>query len=1076
MKTKSIACFLGLAALAQMAAGAAVPEMVVKDRFGAIVNRLEIETCQVVIERVHDHAKVDFTLVFRNSSSQQLEGEFTMPLPPGAVVIGYALDVNGVMREGVAVPREKARIAYETIKAANIDPGYVEREEGNLYRTKIFPILANSTKAVRLTWIQAMEQGEDGLHLRLPFTHNVKVGKMEATLLPGAPAPAKSVDCGGLDFMEEKPGLWKAESPNYLMEKGWHLVFPSTPLPSLAIEQGGDRHFHLVDDAPTPPAPPPPTSLVVIWDVSSSRLDVDVEKDLAVIDALARANPKAKWEAVLVGDTATPISGDVATLRKRLAEAPRDGWADWSKVPAVSADRILVFTDLAPVSRPQSFPDLPGMVVVTHAPPPRSNHGIPRGVPVVSHATDAPEAMVAKLLTPILKVELLTPTPCPAIEYPEIVWPGERIRITGRAGGETTGWALRYSLAGKVLTERPVMKAAAFVPFAPMARNPLSTLHALAVQARLEDMPVRDDAALLKHEMDNGLVGEQTALIVLETLEHYVQHRIPPPEPEMLARYQMEIRRKSDDQTSPQNALFGAWTQRMHWRKKDWPWLDELLHPRLTHHTIWADAMRRAFEAGQYNAEILKASEAWKAKALELIAEKNQHTTAAETRDWAERLRRHADAGHAMESRKTPAPERDTPVAVSVQGAAPKKGVLNLKAPATLWDAMWRSGFQSGRDYGEWVDLYRNGRKESIYRKDYVATLLQPGDMIVVEPLGTAGGASFGGAGGVDPFGGGADFIGSPERKPIADNPWGTEPEKPPTASEFIRTVVAYASPSLDAIKSALAGRKDGYAAYLRLTGGQRHGAEFYVEAARILASSGQMDAAVRVLGNLRELPGPPFVRERTYAHILWMIGGRESADAILAELGTTAEEKALVLLDRAHFHLAAGKLALASPLLRAVADDETFPPELRSSALAVLNTLPQTEGEPMPELHRQHRLYSHRMDSDIRMVFIHPDPASTVQFGVEEPFSPPEICRGYSRVGGRVISKHGISEYQIGRALPGVHRAMVWDSKAGSATLFLFTNWGKANQTCAVHLVSMGVSVQDQEIGKLVFELPGER
>ena len=1071
MRTKLVACFLGLAALAQMAAGGVVPEMMVKNRFGAVENRLEIEACQVVIERVHDQAKVDFTLVFRNSSSQQLEGEFTMPLPPGAVVTGYALDVNGVMREGVAVPREKARIAYETIKAANTDPGYVEREEGNVYRTKIFPILANSTKAVRLTWIQAMEQGEDGLHLRLPFNHDVKVGKFEATLLPGAGAPAKSIDCGGLDFTEEKPGVWEAESPEYLMEKAWHLVFPSTPLPSLAIEQGGDRHFHLVDDAPTPPAPPAPTGILVIWDVSSSRLDVDVEKDLAVIDALARVVPKAKWEAVLLGDMAKPISGDIATLRKRLTVAPRDGWADWSKVPAVSADRILVFTDLAPVSCRQSLPELPGMVIVTHAPPPRSNHGIPRGVPVFSHATHAPEAVIAKLLTPILKVELLTPTPCPAIEYPEMVWPGERIRITGRVEGETTGWALRYSLADKVLIERPVMKAAAFVPYSPMARNPLSTLQALAVQARLEDMPVRDEAALLKHEMDNGLVGEETSLIVLETLEHYVQYRIPPPEPEMLARYQMEIRRKSDDQPSPQNALFGAWTQRMHWRTRDWPWLDELLQPRLTHHTIWAHAMRRAFEPGQYNAEFLKASEAWKAKALELIAEKNQHTTAMETRDWAERIAKHAQAGHAMENQKAPAPARDTPVAVSVQGAVPKKGVLNLKAPATLWDAMWRSGFRRERGFEEWVDLYRNGRKQTIYRENYVATLLQPGDMIVVEPLGTLGGA-----GGIDPFGGGADFIGSPERRPVADNPWGTEPEKPPAASEFIRTVVAYASPSPDAIKSALAGRKDGYAAYLRLMGGKRHGADFYVEAARILSSSGQMDAAVRVLGNLRELPGPPFVREREYAHVLWTIGARETAEALLAELGKSPEEKALVLLDRAHFRIAAGKLAFARPLLLAVADDETFPTELRASAVAMLNTIPHPEREPMPELHQQHRFYCHRMDSDIRMVLILPDPSSTVRFGVEEPFSPPEICRGYSRVGGRVVSKHGISEYQIARALPGVHRAMVWDSKAGYATLFLFTNWGKENQTCAVHLVSMGVSLQDQEIGKLVFELPGER
>ena len=1042
------------------------PEMMLKNQFGRVLARLEIEASQVVIERVHDHAKVDFTLYFRSSSSEAGEGEFIMPLPPGAVVTGHALDVNGVMRDAVAMPRGKANFAYETVRAPNHEPGCDEREEGNFYRVEGFPVLPKGVRVVRLTWLQAMEQCAEDLHLNLPFDFRVRVGKFEATLLPGS--GAKSFDCGGLEFKEMPSGGWKAERSDHRMEKAWEIVFPSLMLPSVAIEQGGDRHFHLVDHAPSPVSPPSPTRVAVVWDVSSSRLDVDIGKDLAVIDSLAHALPRAKWEAVILRDTATRISGDAATIRKRLEETARDGWTDWSKVPALGTDLTVVFTDLSPVSRPQILPDLPGMVVVTHAPPPRSNHGIPRGVPVYSHAEFAPDRMAARILVPRLTVELVTPNPCPEIEVPEIIQAGQRVIITGRAMGDTTGWSLRYKLADRVITERPVMKDSTFAPFSPMAKNPLSTLHALAVQTRLEDMPVRDDEALLKHEMENGLVGELTSRIVPETLDHYVQYRIPPPEPGMLARYEEEIRRKSEFKVSPANAFFKEWSPRAYWRAQDWPWLDQKLQPRLKHHTIWADAIRRTFEPGQYNADFLKASEAWKDKAVKLLAEEGEYTTPAQLSAWAERIDLHAQAGHALENTETPAPPPGTPVAVSVQGLVPRKGVFVIEAPANLWVAMVKAGFQRSRGHHENVVLYRNGTKRWIYRDEYAATILRPGDMIVVDLTGPTPKMVD-----IDPFAASPGGI-----NPFASDPFGgatasPKAEKPPADAQWIRAVVADDSPGPDAIKKAVAGKMDSYAAYLRLADGKRHGTEFYVEAARVLASMGQMDAAVRVLGNLRELPGNPFVREREFAHILWMIGGREAAEALLATLGNAPEEMALVLLDRAHFLIAADKPDHARPHLFALAEDEKYPAALRASALAVLNSLPRPEGAAAPAIHQKNRSYIERMDSDIRMVLIHPDSSSTARLGVEEPFHPPEICRDSSRVGGRIFSGHGISEYQIARALPGQYRALVWNSQSSIATIFLFTNWGKANQTCQVHFVSLGESVQDQEIGKLRFELP---
>ena len=51
---------------------------------------------------------------------QNLEGDFTLEMPAGSVVTGYALDIGGQMVDGVLVDQRQARIAYEArVRAAD---------------------------------------------------------------------------------------------------------------------------------------------------------------------------------------------------------------------------------------------------------------------------------------------------------------------------------------------------------------------------------------------------------------------------------------------------------------------------------------------------------------------------------------------------------------------------------------------------------------------------------------------------------------------------------------------------------------------------------------------------------------------------------------------------------------------------------------------------------------------------------------------------------------------------------------------------------------------------------------------
>src|SRR5208283_3879364 len=54
-------------------------------------------------------AETTTTMTFANPTARPMEGDLYFPLPEGATISGYALDINGAMVDGVAVEKHEAR-------------------------------------------------------------------------------------------------------------------------------------------------------------------------------------------------------------------------------------------------------------------------------------------------------------------------------------------------------------------------------------------------------------------------------------------------------------------------------------------------------------------------------------------------------------------------------------------------------------------------------------------------------------------------------------------------------------------------------------------------------------------------------------------------------------------------------------------------------------------------------------------------------------------------------------------------------------------------------------------------------
>ena len=83
---------------------------------------------------------------FFNSGSRQMEAELLFPLPEGVSVSRYAIDINGKMREAVPVNKNKGKQVFEAIENRRVDPGLLEKVDGNNFKTRIYPLLPNAER------------------------------------------------------------------------------------------------------------------------------------------------------------------------------------------------------------------------------------------------------------------------------------------------------------------------------------------------------------------------------------------------------------------------------------------------------------------------------------------------------------------------------------------------------------------------------------------------------------------------------------------------------------------------------------------------------------------------------------------------------------------------------------------------------------------------------------------------------------------------------------------------------------------------------------------------------------------
>ena len=524
-------------------------------------------------------ATVDTTLVFHNPNDRLLEGELVFPLPDGAAVCGYALDLNGVLTDGVVVKKEKARVAFEAETRQRVDPGLVEHVKGNLYRTRIYPLPARGSRTIRLSYttpLATAPNGDAALLLPMPRDTIAKLSVKIEVANEAAEAPVLG-GLGDLRFQQAE-NFWRVESTATNATPGadvW-VALPQLPANLTAIEKAAEGSVwfsisalapYLVDGKP----PVIPATIHILWDASGSRANADLQKDYALVSAL----PSESSFTLTVFRDAPESAREFKTaadLAAALKEIPFDGGSDFAALAAAIPNDgapVLLFTDgidtLA--DQPLEFTGTKPVAIVSQTVADREALRQACAGALIDLQTMDKDAALREILLPARRVVGVKGTGIANLQGLGRPATG-RVTLLGQLTAPEATVQIEYT--GGLLSDPFTLRAEGA-----RAGKTLATAWAAARVNQLSPRAEQFADELLALGRSYGLVSPATSLLVLESLDQWVRHEIEPPAslPELREQYFAALKSRGQETTDARTRhlqqLAELWKQRVEWWKTD---------------------------------------------------------------------------------------------------------------------------------------------------------------------------------------------------------------------------------------------------------------------------------------------------------------------------------------------------------------------------------------------------------------------------------------------------------------------------------------------------------------------------
>jgi hypothetical protein len=130
---------------------------------------LELRRHHVTVSVAGQVATTRVEQTFFNPNDRPLEGTYLFPVPRGAKLDGFAMDIDGRLTEAELLDAAKARKIYEDIVRSLKDPALFEYAGQDLFKVRIFPLEPRKEKRVKLEYTQLLTADGGLIEYRLPL-------------------------------------------------------------------------------------------------------------------------------------------------------------------------------------------------------------------------------------------------------------------------------------------------------------------------------------------------------------------------------------------------------------------------------------------------------------------------------------------------------------------------------------------------------------------------------------------------------------------------------------------------------------------------------------------------------------------------------------------------------------------------------------------------------------------------------------------------------------------------------------------------------------------------------------------
>ena len=529
-----------------------VPEVKVVNERNA--NPMVLQDLSIDILVIGQTAVTTMEMTFYNPNTRVMEGEFQFPLADGQQVSRFALDINGKMREGVVVDKALGRKAFEDIVRRGIDPGLLEKTEGNNFKARVYPMPAKGTRRVLIAFEQELHERNGQDYYFLPITANTTLKNFKVrTEVVSRFVKADIQNSLQLDFKQARNSyISEVSQQNFTLNQNIALTFPKIEKPQSISATKGNKTYcygNIALATAQPKNRPIPTEIGILWDASHSAINRDRAKEFAFLDAYFKAlkNVKVVLSSFNIRTDKTLTfevkNGNWQALKSHLENLPYDGATDGNAIDFnLKTDEILLFSDGIFNFGSKDF-SVNDAVKQAKTPITVVNASAVANTPKMQYLANATGGSFIDLTTLSTEQALKAAQTVPFQLLDIEVKNGKIANIFPQKG--TTITKGNFTLAGELQTKEAtlvlsfgypknviVQKEIHFAANPDASESEFDLLRRIWAEKQIAQLE-REGAEQKQIDAvgrEYGIVTEGNSLIVLETVEDYVRYRITPPE------------------------------------------------------------------------------------------------------------------------------------------------------------------------------------------------------------------------------------------------------------------------------------------------------------------------------------------------------------------------------------------------------------------------------------------------------------------------------------------------------------------------------------------------------------------